>query len=58
MQAFILENHLGEVIDVYCGGPDIFNGKVEACEGNVLTLEQGGKYTYIAIDKIIALWRA
>ena len=29
MQSFIVEHHLGEVIDVYCGGPDIFNGKVK-----------------------------
>lgn len=58
MQSFIMENHMGEVIDVYCGGPDIFSGKVETCVDNVLTIEQDGKYTYIAIDKIIAFWRA
>ena len=57
MQSFIVEHHLGEVVDVYCGGPDVFNGKVEACADNVLTLENKGKYTHIAIDKIIALWR-
>lgn len=58
MQSFIVEHHLGEVIDVYCGGNDIFVGKVEACADNVLTLEHEGKYTHIAIDKIIAIWRA
>jgi hypothetical protein len=58
MQSFIVEHHLGEVIDVYCGGTDIFVGRVEACADNVLTLEHDGKYTHIAIDKIIALWRA
>ena len=36
----------------------IFNGKVEACADNVLTLKEDGKYTHIAIDKIIAIWRA
>jgi hypothetical protein len=53
-----VEHHLGEVVDVYCGGPDVFNGKVEACADNVLTLEKNKKYTHIAIDKIIAIWRA
>lgn len=58
MQPFIVEHLLGEVVDVYCGGPDVFNGRVEACADNVLTLEQNGKYTHIAIDKIIAIWLA
>ncbi|AKB30045.1 hypothetical protein MSSAC_3719 [Methanosarcina siciliae C2J] len=58
MQPFIVEHYLDEVIDVYCGGPDIFSGKVKACADNVLTLEKEGKYTHIAIDKIIAIWRA
>jgi len=58
MQSFIVEHHLGEVVDVYCGGPDVFNGKVEACADNVLTLEKNKKYTHIAIDKIIAIWRS
>ncbi|MDY9928032.1 MULTISPECIES: MM0924 family protein [unclassified Methanosarcina] len=57
MQPFIVEHQLGEVIDVYCGGPDIFSGKVEACADNVLTLGKDGKYTHISIDKIIAIWR-
>ena len=58
MQSFIVEHHLGEVIDVYCGEPDIFNGKVEACADNVLTLGKDGRYTHIAINKIVAIWRA
>jgi hypothetical protein len=57
MQSFIVEHLLGEVVDVYCGGPDVFNGKVTACADNVLTLDQNGKHTHIAIDKIIAIWR-
>lgn len=56
MQSFIVEHYFCKVIDVYCGGPDVFTGKVKACADNVLTLEQDGKYTHIAIDKIIALW--
>ncbi|OED10942.1 hypothetical protein A9239_06840 [Methanosarcina sp. A14] len=57
VQSFIVEHLLGEVVDIYCGGPDVFNGKVEACADNVLTLEHNEKYTHIAIDKIIAIWR-
>lgn len=56
MQPFIVKHLLGEVVDVYCGGPDVFNGRVKACADNVLTLEQDGRYTHIAIDKIIAIW--
>jgi hypothetical protein len=56
MQPFIVEHLLGEVADVYCGGSDVFNGRVKACADNVLTLEQDGRYTHIAIDKIIAIW--
>ncbi|MDQ1254725.1 MAG: hypothetical protein QG646_3995 [Euryarchaeota archaeon] len=58
MQPFIVEHLLAENVDVYCGGPDIFRGRVKACADNVLTLEQDEKYTHIAIDKIIAIWRA
>ena len=58
MQPFIVEHLLAENVDVYCGGPDIFRGRVKACADNVLTLEQDDKYTHIAIDKIIAIWKA
>lgn len=56
MQSFIVEHYLNKDIDVYCGGPDVFGGTVEACADNVLTLNNDGKLTHIAIDKIIALW--
>jgi hypothetical protein len=36
----------------------VFNGRVKACADNVLTLEKDERYTHIAIDKIIAIWRA
>ncbi|HHV24549.1 MAG: hypothetical protein PHG79_07735 [Methanosarcina sp.] len=57
MQSFIIEKLRGEEVDVYCGGPDVFSGRIESCEDSVLTLEQNKKHTYIAIDKIIAIWR-
>jgi hypothetical protein len=58
MQSFIVEQLRGEGVDVYCGGPDVFSGRIESCADNVLTLEENEKRTYIAIDKIIAIWRA
>jgi hypothetical protein len=56
MQSFIVEHYLKKDVDVYCGGPDVFRGNVEACADNVLTLNNDGKYTHVAIDKIIAVW--
>ena len=56
MQSFIVEHYLKKVVDVYCGGPDIFKGTIEACADNVLTLKKDGKLTHIAIDKVIAIW--
>ncbi|WP_440956754.1 MM0924 family protein [Methanosarcina sp. Mfa9] len=56
MQSFIVEHYLNKVVDVYCGGPDVFRGNIEACADNVLTLEKDGKHTHIAIDKVIAIW--
>ena len=56
MQSFIVEHYLNKAVDVYCGGPDIFRGTVEACADNVLTLNNEGRFTHVAIDKIIALW--
>ena len=56
MQSFIVEHYLHKAVDVYCGGPDVFRGTVEACADNVLTLNNEGKFTHVAIDKIIAIW--
>jgi hypothetical protein len=56
MQCFIAGHYIDKAIDVYCGGSDIFKGTVEACADNVLTLNSEGKYTHIAIDKIISVW--
>ncbi|HWQ48537.1 MAG TPA: MM0924 family protein [Methanosarcina sp.] len=56
IQSFIVEHYLNKAIDVYCGGPDVFGGTLEACDDNVLTLNNEGKLTLVVIDKIIALW--
>jgi hypothetical protein len=55
-QCFIVEHYLNKPVDVYCGGADVFKGTVDACADNVLTLNNEGKYTHVAIDKIIAMW--
>jgi hypothetical protein len=56
MQSFIVEHYLQKDVDVYCGGPDTFQGIVEACADGVLTLKKETRFTHIAIDKIIAIW--
>ncbi len=56
MQPFIVEHYLKKTVDVYCGGPDLFRGTIEACADNVLTLKKEGKLTHIAIGKVIAIW--
>ena len=56
IQSFIVEHYLNKAIDVYCGGPEVFGGTLEACDDNVLTLNNEGKLTHVVIDKIIALW--
>jgi hypothetical protein len=50
-ELFIVDHYLNKAVDVYCGGPDVFRGTVEACADNVLTLNNEGKYTQIAIDR-------
>ena len=58
MDKFISEHLINEEIEVYCGGPDVFKGKVIANADDVLTVEtEKGVLTHIAIDKIIAIWR-
>lgn len=56
IQSFIVEHYFNKDVDVYCGGPDVFRGNVEACADGVLTLSSNDKLTHIAIDKIIAIW--
>lgn len=55
-QCFITGHYLNKAVDIYCGGPDVFTGTIEACADNVLTLNNKGKYTHVAVDKIIAIW--
>jgi hypothetical protein len=58
VEKFISEHLIGKQVDVYCGGPDRFVGKVVASADGVLTLETDeGIFTHVAIDKIIAIWR-
>lgn len=56
MQSFIVEHFLEKEVDVYCGGPDTFDGKVEAVADDVLTLLKDDHYTHVSIHNIIAIW--
>ncbi len=56
MQSFLVEHYLKKDVYVYCGGPDRFQGNIEACADGVLTIKKDDRYTHISIDKIIAVW--
>lgn len=54
---FITTHLWGQEVDVYCGGPDWFKGKVIGVANNILTLEtKKGVYTHLAVDRIMAMW--
>jgi len=55
---FISEHLINEQVDVYCGPPSNFSGKVIACADDVLTLENPEKtLTFISIPHVIAIWK-
>lgn len=55
---FISEHLIDKEVDVYCGPPSNFSGKVIACADDVLTLENPEKtLTFISIPHVIAIWR-
>ena len=56
---FISEHYINQNVDVYCGPPSNFSGKVIGCADDVLTLESEGKtLTHIFIPHIIAIWKS
>lgn len=61
LSKFISEHYINQNVDVYCGPPSNFSGKIVACADDVLTLEtvkEGQEVlTHIAINKIIAIWK-
>lgn len=54
---FISEHLINEEVDVYCGPPSNFSGKVIACADDVLTLEKDNTLTHIFIPHVIAIWK-
>ncbi|MBD3254963.1 MAG: hypothetical protein GF383_07705 [Candidatus Lokiarchaeota archaeon] len=58
---FISEHFINEVVDVYCGPPSNFSGKVLYCADDVLTLENEidnqKVLSFISIPQIIAIWK-
>jgi len=54
-----LSRFIGKKIDVYCGGASSVRGEVLKVETGVLHLrDDEGKNCYVAIDKIVAVWKA
>jgi hypothetical protein len=39
MESFIKNNLMNKKVDIYCGGPDYFRGKIVDCTDGVITLE-------------------
>ncbi len=58
MGKFISEHYINKEVDVYCGPPSNFSGKVIACADDVLTLKKDDCLTHIFITHIIAIWKA
>ena len=55
----LIKTHLKlSEVDVYCGGTDKFHGKImpNSTDGVLILKDQEGISTYIATDKIIAIW--
>jgi hypothetical protein len=56
---FISEHYINEKVDIYCGPPSNFTGKVIGCADEVLTLESDDKtLIHVFIPHIIAIWKA
>ena len=57
MDEFVNTHLWGKEVDVCCGAPDWFKGKVISSANNILTLEsKKGVYTHVTVDRILALW--
>ncbi|MFZ7137304.1 MAG: MM0924 family protein [archaeon] len=57
MDEFFHTHLWGKEVDVCCGGPDCFKGKVVSAANNILILEsKRGVYTHVTVDRILALW--
>ena len=50
---------IGKNLDIYCGGGSSLRGEVLKVEMGVLHLrDDDGKFCYVAVDKIVAVWEA
>ncbi|MBI4413187.1 MAG: hypothetical protein HY576_02310 [candidate division NC10 bacterium] len=56
MQEFLAKQCLNKAITVRpAGGGDSLSGRVRGVSGGVLTLEQDGCLTFVAVDKIFSV---
>jgi hypothetical protein len=54
-----LSRMIGKKLDIYCGGGSSLRGEVLKVEMGVLHLrDDDGKFCYVAVDKIVAVWEA
>ena len=54
----LLSSLIGRRIDVFCGATSSLRGEVIKVDGGVLHLkDEDGETCYIAIEKIIAVWK-
>ncbi|HEX8680961.1 MAG TPA: MM0924 family protein [Ardenticatenaceae bacterium] len=57
MEQFLAESLLNQEAELYCLGGSQYGGLIKAVNQGVVTVEFEEKETYVACDKIIAVWR-
>lgn len=51
-----LRTLIGRKIDAFCGGASNVRGEVIKVENGVLHLKDDDEVSYVAVDKIVAVW--
>ncbi len=56
MEQFLAQAQLDKEVELFCLGGSKYSGRIKAVALGVVTLEWEDKESYIACDKIIAVW--